>query len=301
MANLPTKHLSGFNLTPPAHGWGWLALGFAGVGLFNLLPIVGSLWLSFCQWDMVTAPPQWVGLSNYTQLLAHPQFWHNTWVTVCFVVLSVGLELGLGFALAYGLFVVGQRWAWLRLLYFVPFITPMVSMALVWGWLYEPQGGLLNTALQAVGLAGQPWLFQPQTALLALVVFRVWKQLGYSVLLLGAGLSSLPDELMDASRMDGTGPWQTVRHVVLPHVWPVLGLVATTSIIQAFQAFDVVYLLTQGGPNHHTEVLVYRVFKLAFEQFQVGKASALAYILFAMVLGVCLLQQQFKQRTTPTK
>jgi multiple sugar transport system permease protein len=148
-----------------------------------------------------------------------------------------------------------------------------------------------------VGIPGEAWLFQPQTALLALVVFRVWKQLGYSVLLLGAALEAMPDDLMAASRLDGANHWPLLRWVVLPQLWPVLALVVTTSIIQAFQAFDMVYLLTQGGPDHHTEVLVYRVFRLAFEQFQVGQASALAYVLFCLILVVCLVQQALKPPT----
>jgi multiple sugar transport system permease protein len=276
-------------------GLAWVAFGTVGIVLFNYLPTLGSLLISFCQWDLLS-PPVWVGWQNYQQLLTSPLFWQNVGVTVVFVGLSVGLELTLGFTIAYALYTLGHRWAWIKLLYFVPFVTPMVSMALVWGWIYEPQGGLLNRLAEYAHLPPVAWLYQPQTALLALLGFRLWKQLGYTVLLLAAGLEALPDTVLEAARLDGANQWQQLSRLVLPLTAPLLLVVAITILIQAFQAFDVIYLLTQGGPDHATEVLVYRVFKLAFEQFQVGQASAMAYMLFVIILGFSLVQLWFNRR-----
>ena len=276
-------------------GWGWVALGSAGIMLFNYLPTAASFLLGFTQWDLLGSPV-WVGWANYQQLITSPLFWQNLTTTLVFVTSSVALELSLGFLLAYTMYQLGQRWAWLKLLYFLPFVTPMVSMALVWGWLYEPQGGLLNQLAGVLGLPQPAWLYQPETALFALLVFRLWKQLGYTVLLLAAGLEAMPDSMLEAARLDGAGHRAQLTRLVLPVLGPLLGVVAITIVIQAFQAFDVIYLLTQGGPDHATEVLVYRVFKLAFEQFQVGPASAMAYVLFCLILSISLMQLWLKKK-----
>jgi multiple sugar transport system permease protein len=272
-------------------------LGTLGIMVFNYLPTVASLLLGFTQWDLLNLPV-WVGLANYQQLFSSTLFWQNLSVTLVFVSSSVLLELGIGFVLAYILYQLGQRWAWLKLLYFLPFVTPMVSMALVWGWLYEPQGGLLNQWAASQGLPQPAWLYQPETALFALLLFRLWKQLGYTVLLLAAGLEAMPDSMLEAARLDGAGHRAQLTRVVLPVMGPLLGVVAITIVIQAFQAFDVIYLLTQGGPDHSTEVLVYRVFKLAFEQFQIGPASAIAYVLFSLILFISLMQLWLKKKMT---
>jgi multiple sugar transport system permease protein len=273
----------------------WLLPSLAGILVFNAVPTIAAFVLSFCRWDML-GPVNWVGMTNYAQLLTTTAFWHSLWVTLTFVVLTVGLELGTGFAVALGVYHLGQRWAWLKVLYFLPFVTPMVSMAMVWGWFYEPNGGLFNQMAGLLHLPAVPWLYQPQTALLAILLFRLWKQLGYTVLLIAAGLEALPESLLEAARLEGLSLWQQVRHILLPLLAPVLVVVSVTCVIQAFQAFDVIYLLTQGGPDHATEVVVYKVFKLAFEQFQVGPASAMAYVLFMIILALSLLQFWWKRQ-----
>lgn len=269
----------------------------AGLGILTYLPTLTSLGLSFTYWDLL-GTPTWVGGENYRQILADPLFWKVLGNTGVFVLaVSLG-ELVLGLAIAVLLNSVVRGKSVLRALYFLPFITPMLSVALVWGWLYDPTVGLLNGVLQKLGLLHTPvaWLYDIRTALPAVILLEIWKTLGYTVVLFLAGLQAIPTTLYESAHLEGANAWQRFWQITLPMVTPTLFFVMTITLIHAFQSFDAIYLLTQGGPENATAVLVYWLYKTAFGLYQVGPASAMAYLLFVMILALTLLQWQLRKR-----
>jgi multiple sugar transport system permease protein len=178
----------------------------------------------------------------------------------------------------------------------------MVSVTLVWGWIYDPQFGVLNWLLKGLGsgfgLFQEPiaWLYDPKTAMAAVILLRVWKNVGYNMILFLAGLQAIPQDLYESASLDGATGRQAFWRITLPMITPTLFFVLMITLINAFQVFDAVYLLTQGGPDHATEVMVYWMFKNAFEFYKIGPASAIAYILFVMILLLTLIQWQLRKR-----
>ncbi|MBT9548403.1 MAG: sugar ABC transporter permease [Candidatus Sericytochromatia bacterium] len=266
-----------------------------GVGIFTLIPVLASFGLSFAQWNLLS-PPKWVGLANYAALMSEPLFWKvlgNTFVYAFSVVL---FEVPIALALAIALNQQGWVVKIFRTVFFLPVVTSMIAIALVWNWIYDPQYGLLNAALGAIGIKPIAWLFTTDWALPALIVMGIWKNVGYSMVIFLAGLQNIPDELYEAASLDGANPWQQFLNVTLPMVSPTLFFVTTMSTITAFQIFDSVYMMTQGGPENSTNVAVYWLYQNAFEFFQVGRASAMAYVLFAIILTLTLIQWSLRKK-----
>ncbi len=279
--------------------WAWLFLAPCLLGLivFTYLPVLASLGLSFSYWNLL-GTPRWVGLENYTTVLSDPLFWKSFGTTCWFVLGSGVLELVLSLMLAVWLNRAVRGQTFFRTAYFLPFITPMVSVALVWGWLYDPSYGLINWVLQQAHLIGKPipWLYDPHTALWAVIILRVWKDIGYNMVIFLAGLQAVPLSLYESAHLDGASAWRMFWRITLPMITPTLFFVGMMTLINGFQAFDSVYLLTQGGPEHSTELLVYWMFKNAFEFYKIGPASAIAYILFVVILVLTLMQWQLRKR-----
>ena len=279
--------------------WAWIFLApcLLGLVIFTYLPVFASLGLSFSYWNLL-GTPRFIGLENYATVLNDALFWKSFGTTCWFVALSGILELVISLVLAVWLNRAIRGQSFFRTAYFLPFITPMVSVALVWGWLYDPSYGMFNWLLQQAHLIGKPipWLYDPQTALWAVIILRVWKDIGYNIVIFLAGLQAVPPSLYESANLDGAGGWRTFWLVTLPMITPTLFFVGIMTLINGFQAFDSVYLLTQGGPEHSTELLVYWMFKNAFEFYKIGPASAIAYILFIVILLLTLAQWQLRKR-----
>lgn len=279
--------------------WGWplVFIGPCLLGLlvFTYIPVVMSFGLSFSYWNLL-GTPRFVGLDNYTAVLSDPMFWQTLVNTFVFVTGAVALEVVLALAVAVLLTTAIRGIGIFRTVFFLPFITPMVSVALVWGWLYDPKFGLLNSMLGVFGISPIAWLFDPQWAMFAMILLRVWKDLGYNMVILLAGLQGIPPHLYESASLDGANAWQRFVWVTLPMLSPTLFFVITVSLINAFQAFDAVYLLTQGGPENSTNVLVYWMVVNAFQFYKIGPASAIAYILFVLILAVTLIQWWIRKR-----
>jgi multiple sugar transport system permease protein len=275
--------------------YGLVLPAMLGIGLFTLLPMIGSLGLSFLNWDLLGSP-KWVGWGNYVDLLADPLFWRVLSQTILFVLLYVGLDLAAALALATALDRQRRGMAWIRAAYFLPVVTSMVAGSILWGWMLDPRVGLLNTWLGALGLGPIRWLTDPHWALPTLVVVSVWKHLGYDMLLVLAGLQGIPQAQLEAASLDGANAWQRFRHVTLPMLAPTLVMVGMLATIRAFQTFDTVYLLTEGGPQRRTTIVGFWLFQNAFTFFKLGKASALAYLMFLILAALSLLQWRFYQR-----
>lgn len=279
--------------------WAWFFLAPCLLGLlvFTYIPIMASLGLSFSYWNLLGIP-KFVGLENYAAVLNDPLFWKSFATTWTFVIISGFLEVAVALLLAVWLNRAIRGQSFFRTAYFLPFITPMVSVALVWGWLYDPTYGLINWLLQQAHLIDKPipWLYDPKTALWAVMILRVWKDIGYNIVIFLAGLQTVSPSLYESANLDGANSWQIFWRVTLPMITPTLFFIGIMTLINGFQSFDSVYLLTQGGPEHSTELLVYWMFKNAFEFYKIGPASAIAYILFVVILLLTLGQWQLRKR-----
>ena len=283
------------DLRRAASAWWFLAPSFAHLLLFSLGPILFSLWLSFHEWDLVAAARPFVGLENYRALAHDGDFWRavrNTAIYVLFVPAGMVVALALALLLDRGM--PGERV--LRAVFFLPYITSFVAISLVWKWMYEPDVGLLNTLLRTVGLPEQPWLASPRTALPALMLMSIWMYCGYMMVLFLAGLQSIPASLYESARLDGAGAWQRFRRITLPLLRPTTFFVLVTMVIFMFQVFTAVYVMTEGGPLHATDVIVYHIYRNAWEYLRLGYASAMAWVLFAIVFGITLVQFRFLGR-----
>lgn len=279
--------------------WKWafifLLPSLLGVGIFVAIPVIASFGLSFAHWNMLS-PPRWVGLQNYRELLIDPVFWQVMGNTFYYALAVVFLEIPLALGLAIAMNQPGWLTKVFRTIYFLPVVTSMVAIALVWNWMYDPQVGLFNGLLGFVGIPKVEWLYSTLWAMPALILMGVWKNVGYSMILFLAGLQTIPEELYEAASLDGANRWQQFLNVTLPQLGPTLFFVSVMSTITAFQVFDPVYIMTQGEPAGSTNVAVYWLYQNAFELFNVGRASAIAYLLFGVILTLTLIQWSLRKR-----
>ncbi|WP_276957009.1 carbohydrate ABC transporter permease [Allomeiothermus silvanus] len=260
----------------------FLGPSLVGMVVFVMGPILASLGLAFARWDLLS-PPEWVGLANFRQLLADPEFWRALRHTLGFLLGYIPLVMacGLLIALALNARIPGQ--GLFRALYFLPVVTAWVAVALVWKWLLNPGYGLVNHLLGLVGLQGPAWLFDPGWAMPAVVLTSVWKDTGFVMAILLAGLQNIPREYYEAAAIDGAGGAARLRYVTLPLLAPALYFALTVSLINSFQVFDQLYVMTGGGPAGATTVLVERIVKNAFSYSQMGYAAAMSWFLFALI------------------
>ncbi|HUK61812.1 MAG TPA: sugar ABC transporter permease [Dongiaceae bacterium] len=286
--------------TPARVVWRRHAAGYAFTGpallilaAFLIYPIGYSLSLSLHEWDGYA--PRWgafVGLENYRALAGDEVFWRATVNSIVFVVVRTPLEVGLGFLLA---LLLNQRLAarsLLRTLFFVPVVMSLIVVTIIFQRVYEPNTGLLNTFLTLVGLGAwaHPWLGDPATALPAVIAVSVWKNVGFSLVILLAGLQGLPQDVLEAAAVDGANAWQRTVRVITPLMRPILALTALLSIIGGLKVFDLVFIMTRGGPTYSTEVLATMLYREAFELNHMGVASAIGVILVAVVLSIARVQ-----------
>jgi multiple sugar transport system permease protein len=269
--------------------WSFLGVPFLHLLVFSLAPVLFTIYLSFHDWDLLRGTHAWVGLANYRDLAGDGLFFatlRNTALYVLYVPITMAAALAL--ALWLNRSRRGERL--LRAVVFLPYVTSTVAIAIVWQWMFNPDFGIVNTVLGVVGIRGADWLGDPRTAMAALIIVTVWTQVGYQMTVLLAGLQGIPQTYLDAATMDGASPWQRFRHVTLPLLKPVLLFVLVTGIIGGFQVFTLVYLMTEGGPLHSTDVIVYRIYQTAWEFLRFGSASAMAVVLFVLLLGLTWVQ-----------
>lgn len=262
---------------------------------FTLGPMAASFGLSFLKWDLLR-PPTFVGLRNYLNLATDPDFRAAVLHTLFFIVGYLPLVFvgGLGLALLLNRKLRGS--AFFRAAYFLPVITSWVVVSLVWKWLLNPQSGIVNAALAAIGITGPGWWTDPAWAMPSIILASAWKDLGYVMVILLAGLQAIPDDYYEAAAVDGAGAWARFRHITLPLLSPSTFFVLIISLINSFQVFDQVYVMTGGGPAGASSVIVERIVKYAFSYSAMGYASAMSWVLFAVILLVTLLQFRLQRR-----
>lgn len=260
------------------------------LGTFNFYPALSSLYLSLFEWNGLSPTREFVGLANYSRLLASGEFWNSLRVTLLYAggVTLLALALGMGVAVLLNQPIRGQ--ALYRVLYFLPVITPTVASGVVWKYLFDPTQGVVNRGLAGVGLQGPAWLSDPSWALAAVVVVGVWKRVGFNLVVYLAALQGIPRAYYEAAQLDGAGPWQQFRHITLPLLAPTTFFLVVTALIDAFQVFDLVYVMTSGGPLGSTDVLGYYLYRQAFRYSELGFASAVAYVMFALIFAVTVIQ-----------
>ena len=262
---------------------------------FLIIPMLAAVTLSFAQWDLLT-PPSWVGLENYFELFKSATFWQTLKNSIVFILgyLPIVYTLGLAAALALNKKFTGS--AFLRAAYFLPVITSWVIVSLLWKWILNPEGGVVNSLLSEVGIQGPGWWTSTKWAMPTVIIASAWKDLGYVMLLLLAGLQSIPPEYQEAAAIDGASKSQILRLITLPLLTPATFFVIVISLINNFQVFDQIYLMTSGGPEGSTTVIVQQIVKNSFDYGRMGYASALSMVLFAIILSITLIQIKLQKR-----
>lgn len=263
--------------------------------MFVLGPMVSAAWTSLHSWNLI-GPMQWVGLDNYAFLLTDPATHQAFLHTVYYIVGYLPLVYVGGLALALALNTALKGRAFLRGVYFLPVITSWVVVALVWRWLLNPSTGVVNTVLAWFGIEGPGWWADPAWAMPSIILASAWKDLGFVMVLLLAGLQTIPTEVNEAATLDGVGPWRRLFSITLPLLSPQIFFVVIISLINGFQVFDQVYAMTSGGPDNATETVVLRVHALAFRYGEAGNAAALSWLLFAVILAVTVIQVRGQRR-----
>lgn len=257
--------------------------------LFTLVPMVSSIRISLLSWNLISEPT-FVGLANYAKLLASPTTATVFGNTLGYVLGYLPLVYVGGLLLALALNARIPAQGFFRAIYFLPVITSWVVVALVWKWLLNPSNGLVNTVLGAIGLPQPGWWTDPQWALASVILASAWKDLGFVMVILLAGLQAIPADLYEAARIDGASGRRAFWNITLPLLTPSTFFVVVISLINGFQVFDQVYVMTGGGPEGASQVVVGQIYDLTFRYGRAGEAAALSWLLFAVILGVTIIQ-----------
>ncbi len=257
----------------------------AGTFIFIVIPVFFSFFLSFCDWDLLS-DISFAGFENYKTLLTSAEFaliLKNTFVfSLSTTVIAIILPLLLASCLNNKI----RGSEFFKTAYFLPFVTPMIVIAIVWEWIFDPNFGLLNHFLKL----HINWLYDTKTAMIALIIVSAWKLIGYNMVIFLSGFSAINQSLYEAAKIDGANPVKAFFKITLPLLSPTIFFVAIITTISSFQVFDLIYLMTQGGPLNSTNVLVYWIYKNSFEFFNIGEASAGAYILFIIIFTLTFIQ-----------
>ncbi|KAB8190752.1 ABC transporter permease subunit [Nonomuraea phyllanthi] len=274
-----------------------LAPSLFGFLLFLVAPIFGVAALSLFDWNLMGAP-SFVGLDNYRELSADPEVWRAVLNTVYYVLLNIPAQTVLALLLALALNRRIRGGKVFRVAFVLPWMAMPVALGIIWSWVFDPRYGAVNQVLGMVGIDGPNWLTDPAWAMPVIASVNVWQYTGYTMLILLAGLQAIPHQLHEAAMIDGTSPAQRFFRVTLPLLRPSLSFVLVTNTIGSFQVFDTVFVMTQGGPGGATDVLNFHIYQQGFQLFRTGFASALAMVLFGLILLVTAAQLvYFRKRT----
>lgn len=276
-------------------GYLFVAPLIVGLIVFTYGPVIASFALSFTKGDYISTP-KFIGLDNYSALLDDKLFWQSLRNTLFYVVgvVPAGMVLSLLLALAMNQKLRGI--VFFRTIFFLPTISSSVAISLMWLWIYNPEFGALNFMLKQFGVKGPAWLSSPEWAMPAVMIMATWRGLGYNMLIYLAGLQGVPDVFYEAAEIDGAGAWAKFWNITVPLLSPTTFMLLILGLIGAFQVFEYTYVMTQGGPVYATLTLVLHVYNNAFRSFQMGYASALAYVLFFILLGLTAFQFRMQKR-----
>jgi multiple sugar transport system permease protein len=298
-------------------GYSLLAPALILLVVFDVFPILYGAFISACDWRLQCT--QFVGFNNYLRAFTDPALWHALLVTATYALISVPLQLGLGLWVAYLLYQKIRGQEFFRVLFFLPYITSTVASAAVWSYLYSPDNGLINAALRFVGLPAQHWLTEPKgvfgliaqsvfglsvplwlagpsLALVSLIAFTTWVFIGYDIVIFLAGLGNVPGELYDAAKVDGASGWTLFRNITFPLLSPTTFFLLIFTVIGTFKAFNHVWVMTEGGPADATTTASVLIFQQLYQANRYGYSAALAFILFAVILLLTVVQNRLAGR-----
>ncbi len=266
------------------------------LAIFSYWPLIQNIALSFTEWDMISPDKRFVGLDNWAAVLINSRFWQIVLNTATFTVGSVGLTLMLGLALA---LLLNQKLRFrngARIVLFTPTVLSGAAVAIVWYFMFDPNWGIIKTALGWVGLPSPRWVVDSHWAMPAVITVYVWKTVGYVAVIFLAGLQGIPKELYEAARVDGASAWDRFRAVTLPGLAPITFFLLVTTLLLSFQAFDIINVMTHGGPVIATTTLLYEYYNQAFVGFHAGNAAVYAIVLFALMLILTVVQLRYVER-----
>jgi len=273
-------------------GYAFISLNLLGFLAFSLLPVLASLALSFTDWRLLQGP-RFVGLANVGRLFDDPLFWQTLGNSTYFVVGYVPLITVLAFFLAVFLNRQLRGIGLLRGVYFLPSVTLLISVAMVWHWLLDPHAGLINYSLRTLGLPEPEWLASSRWSMPTLILIAVWQDVGYFAVIYLAGLQGIPSVYYEAAEIDGATAWQKLRHITVPLISPTTFFVIVTSVLVGWQVFALPFLMTQGGPANSTNTLLFYIYQQAFTSLRMGYAAVMAWVLFLLIFVVTLIQWRY--------
>ena len=258
--------------------------------IFWIYPILRSVWLSFTDWDFMTPDYNFIWFKNYTSLLKDSRFYEALWNTLVFTAGTLFPTIigGLGLALLLRRNFKGS--GVFKFVLFSPWITPTVAISIVWTWIFREDGGLANQVLGLFGLPTLKWISSSDTAMLSVIIVTVWKSLGYAMIFYLSALEKVPEELYEASALDGAKPWRQFLDMTLPGISPTTFFLMIITMVNSLQAYDQIQILTQGGPSGSTRTLLYMYYQLGFQEFKMGQATATAVIMIIITVILSLAQ-----------
>jgi len=268
---------------------------FTGLVLFTIIPIISSFVLTLFRWDLISEI-QFAGLSNFRKLILDEKFWNALKHTVSFVIgyIPFVMVTGLFVALLMNGKIKGK--GAFRTAFFIPVVSSWIAVALLWTWLFNPKFGLINYILALIGIAGPAWLYDPNWAMTAVIMTSVWKDTGFVMMLFLAGLQDIPQSLLEAASIDGATTVKRFFRITIPMLSPTIFFVMIVTMINSFQVFDQVWVMTEGGPAGSTSVLVEQVYKNAFRYYNMGYASTISLVLFLIILLITAVQIQGQKK-----
>lgn len=277
-------------------GWSFILPNFVGFALFTLVPVVTALGLSFMEWNAFSSP-EWVGIDNFRQLLDDENFWVALKNTTYYAVGHIPLTMVVALALAVTLNRKLKGVNFFRTAAFFPYITSLVAVAVVWNMLFNPSLGPVNQFLEFLGISDPPgWVASTDWAMPAVIITSVWRDMGFYMILFLAGLQTIPEEYYEAARVDGAHAWQRFWHVTLPCLRPTTFFVLVMVTIQSFKVFDLIVVMTEGGPGRATLVLSQLIYREGIREGRFGYSSAIALSLFVIILVVTVFQFRLNER-----
>lgn len=271
----------------------FIAPALVGYAVFMLWPTLRGIYLSFTKFNLLT-PPEFTGLDNYVRMMQDPIFWNSLKVTLWYVVLNIGFQTVIALVLAVLMQRLTQR-TWVRSIVLTPYLVSNVVAAMIFIWILDYQLGIGNTILEWIGIDRIPFLSSEEWAIPTIAAINVWRHVGYTALLIFAGLQTIPETVYEAGRMDGASENRMFVSITVPLLRPILALVLIITVVGSFQVFDTVAIATQGGPGNSTRVLQYYIYDLAFGRFQFGYANALAVALLVVLMAISIIQYKLSR------
>ena len=270
------------------------------VGVFLVFPMINAIYYVFVDFNGINPAPPWVGLANFTELAQDPDVWAAFSNNIIWIVLGTVGPLVLGLALALLLWHVQRGSVFYRVAFFLPYILPQVAVGVVWGWIYEPSRGWLNKVLETVGLdaLATGWLGNPDTALYAVLATAVWVTLGFVFVIFLSALKGVDMDIVDAARLDGANGWQRLIHIVLPQIMPVFLMVTTITLLGGFSVFDIIFVMTGGGPAGASEVLGTLAYSSAFQLNRISYGTALALVITMLAIPFAVWLNRLQRRVS---